>query len=204
MMNANLWNSIRYTLYLPFYDLIVMSFDPLRKRSIASLDIKDGQSVLVVGAGTGLDLKHLPAGARITATDITPGMIAKLKRRADRLGLDVQSMVMDGHALELDDASFDHVVLHLIIAVIPDPYKCIKEVERVLRAGGTVAVFDKFLRPGAKPSLPRKLFNVFARAFFTDINRSLQDIVSGTSLEIVHDEPTAFGGNFRTIVLRKP
>ncbi len=203
-MDATTWNRIRYTLYLPFYDLMVRSFDHLRKRSIGRLDIKDGDSVLIVGAGTGLDLKHFPAGAKVTATDITPGMISRLDQKAKLLGLEVHSMVMDGHALEFEDASFDHVLLHLIIAVIPDPYKCIKEVERVLMPGGTVAVFDKFIQQGKKPSLPRRALNVFARAFFTDINRSIADIISKTSLEIKSDEPAAFGGNFRIILLRKP
>ena len=203
-MNATIWNKIRYTLYLPFYDLIVMSFDHLRKRSIEKLGITSGQSVLIVGAGTGLDLKYIPEGASVTATDITPGMIAKLSRRATGLGMDMESMVMDGQALEFENDSFDHIILHLIIAVIPDPYKCIREVERTLRPGGTVVVFDKFVKEGDNPSLARRILNVFTRTFFTDINRNFNEIISGTSFKIEQDEPAAFGGNFRIILLRKP
>ena len=202
-MNATIWNKIRYTMYLPFYDLIAKSFDSLRKKSIGKLDIKDGEKVLIVGAGTGLDLKYFPSGARITATDITPGMISRLDQKAHELGLDVKSMVMDGHALEFEDGNFDHVLLHLIIAVIPDPYKCIKEVERVLRPGGTVAVFDKFVHKGSTPSLPRRFINLLTRFFATDINRSIEDIVSHTSMEIVQDIPAAFGGNFRILIIKK-
>ncbi len=203
-MNATIWNKIRYTLYLPFYDLIVMSFDHLRKRSIEKLGITSGQSVLIVGAGTGLDLKYIPEGASVTATDITPGMIAKLSRRATGLGMDMESMVMDGQALEFENDSFDHIILHLIIAVIPDPYKCIREVERTLRPGGTAVVFDKFVKEGDNPSLARRILNVFTRTFFTDINRNFNEIISGTSFKIEQDEPAAFGGNFRIILLRKP
>jgi ubiquinone/menaquinone biosynthesis C-methylase UbiE len=183
--------------------MALRGFGGHRKRSIDQLGIKDGESVLIVGAGTGLDLEYIPEGAKVTATDITPGMIAKLDKKAADLGIDVESMVMDGQKLEFEDNSFDHVILHLIIAVIPDPVKCIMEVERVLRPGGIVTVFDKFIHKGRRPNLLRRLLNIFTNAFFSDINRSIEDIVSETSLEIVSDIPVAFGGSFRVLLLKK-
>lgn len=202
-MNLTTWNRIRYSVYAPFYDMALRGFGGHRKRSIDQLGIKDGESVLIVGAGTGLDLEYIPEGAKVTATDITPGMIAKLDKKAADLGIDVESMVMDGQKLEFEDNSFDHVILHLIIAVIPDPVKCIMEVERVLRPGGIVTVFDKFIHKGRRPNLLRRLLNIFTNAFFSDINRSIEDIVSETSLEIVSDIPVAFGGSFRVLLLKK-
>jgi phosphatidylethanolamine/phosphatidyl-N-methylethanolamine N-methyltransferase len=40
---------------------------------------------------------------------------------------------MDGQDLIFEDKTFDYVILHLILAVIPDPEKCLLEVERVLK-----------------------------------------------------------------------
>ena len=81
---------------------------------------------------------------------------------------------MDGQALELPDASFDAVALHLILAVIPDPVRCLAEAARVLRPGGRLAVFDKFVGDDATPSLPRRLLNLPARWLATDLNRPLR------------------------------
>jgi phosphatidylethanolamine/phosphatidyl-N-methylethanolamine N-methyltransferase len=203
--NTNTWNRLRYTLYLPIYDLVAdRIFRKHRKRSISLLQAKPDDAILILGAGTGLDLPYLQGYTNLTAIDITPGMISKLKQRAEKLGIPVEAHVMNGQQLEFADNSFDAVILHLIIAVIPDPIACIREVERVLKPGGTVMIFDKFLPDGQKPSLLRRLFNPIASTLFSDINRSIGSIASHTSLQVELNEPAAFGGTFRIVRLRKP
>jgi phosphatidylethanolamine/phosphatidyl-N-methylethanolamine N-methyltransferase len=204
-LNTNTWNRLRYTLYLPIYDLIAdRIFRKYRKRSVELLNAKSDDAVLILGAGTGLDLPYLQNYTNLTAIDITPGMIAKLQHRAKRLLLPVDARVMNGQQLEFADNSFDAVVAHLILAVIPDPIACIKEVERVLKPGCTVMVFDKFLPDGQKPTILRRLFNQIASTLFSDINRSIGTIVSHTSLTIELNEPAALNGTFRLVRLRKP
>ena len=78
----------------------------------------------IVGAGTGLDLPLLCPGLQLTAVDLTPAMIRRLTKRAARLELPIDARVMDAHELEFADGSFDVVILHLILAVVPDPVKC--------------------------------------------------------------------------------
>lgn len=204
-LNTNTWNRLRYTFYLPVYDLIAdRVFRKYRQRSIKLLQAQPDDNILIVGAGTGLDLPYLRGYTRITANDITPGMITKLKARAEQLAIPMEAHVMDGQQLTYPDNSFDAVILHLIIAVIPDPIACIKELERVLKPGGTVMVFDKFLPDGQKPSLLRRLFNQVASTLFSDVNRSIGSIVSHTSLQVELNESAAFGGTFRIVRLRKP
>ena len=205
LFNTNKWNRIRYTLYVPFYDLIVWALNRYRRESIELLNIKQNEKVLIVGAGTGLDLNYIPRHAHVTATDITPGMINKLLSRARRLGLEVNASVMDGQDLEFEDSTFDCIVLNLIVAVIPEPNKCIREAERVMKSApqGRAVVFDKFVKTGEKPSAMRKLLNLITGTFFSDINRKFEDIISGTGLRIVSDKPAAMGGAFRIILLEK-
>ncbi|MBD1398670.1 methyltransferase domain-containing protein [Pontibacter sp. JH31] len=204
-LNTNTWNRLRYTVYLPVYDLIAdRVFRRHRKRSVQLLQAKPDDRIFLVGAGTGLDLPYLKGYTCITANDITPGMITKLKARAEKLGIPVDAHVMDGQQLTYADSIFDAVILHLIIAVIPDPVACIQEVERVLKPGGAVMVFDKFLPDGQKPSLLRRLFNQVASTLFSDVNRSIGNIVSHTSLQVELNESAAFGGTFRIVRLRKP
>lgn len=202
MFKTNVWNKIRYTAYLPVYDIITNLFAYARKNSIALAEIKPDDKILIVGAGTGLDLPYLKQYKNITATDITPAMISKLKRRADKLGMSINAQVMDGQNLEYENDKFDVVILHLILAVIPDPVKCIKEVERVLKPGGRVAVFDKFLTAD-QPSLIRKILNPVSIILFTDINRRIEDIIRNTKLTIEINKPVLLNGFFRTIKLIK-
>ncbi|MFD2245634.1 class I SAM-dependent methyltransferase [Pontibacter ruber] len=204
-LNTNAWNRLRYTLYLPVYDLVAdRIFRKYRKRSVELLAAKPDNAILILGAGTGLDLPYLQGYTNLTAIDITPGMISKLKKRANELNIPVQAQVMNGQELDFPDAAFDAVILHLILAVIPDPMVCIKEVERVLKPGGTVMVFDKFLSEGHRPSILRRLLNQVAGTLFSDINRSIGAIVSHTSLQMELNEPAALRGTFRIVRLRKP
>ncbi len=50
--------------------------DGLRRRSIEGLELKAGERLLIVGAGSGLDLPLLPAGLSVLATDLTLAMLA--------------------------------------------------------------------------------------------------------------------------------
>lgn len=202
-INTNAWNRIRYTAYTPIYDAVARILTESRKKSISSLDIKEGDKVLIIGAGTGLDLEFLSSDCEITATDITPSMIKRLSKRGKLLNLNVNAQVMDGQKLLFPDNSFDKIILHLILAVIPDPFACIKEAERVLKTGGTIAVFDKFLPAKSEISFGRKVLNKFTNFFFSDITRSIEKIIAETKLSKESDTKADFGGIFRIIKLRK-
>jgi phosphatidylethanolamine/phosphatidyl-N-methylethanolamine N-methyltransferase len=201
-LDATRWNRIRYTAIAPFYDAVAR-FGRQRRRSIQLLDLRAGERVLIVGAGTGADLPYIPTGVEIVAGDITPAMVERIRGRAGRLGRAVEARVMDGQALDLPDASFDAVILHLIVAVIPDPVACIREAERVLKPGGRAVVFDKFVADGERPSLLRRVANVATNALFTDITRQLGPLLQDTSFTIVHREPAALGGLFEFALLRR-
>ena len=110
---------------------------------------------------------------------------------------------MDGQDLSFEDNSFDYVILHLILAVIPDPVQCLQEVERVLKPNGEIAVFDKFEKKGVPISMLRKLLNVVVNTLFTDITRNIETICSQTQLKIISDESANFKGNFRILKLKK-
>jgi phosphatidylethanolamine/phosphatidyl-N-methylethanolamine N-methyltransferase len=199
------WNTLRYTVWAPIYDVLAspVGFDRARRRSIESLELGAGDRVLLVGAGTGLDLQFLPQDVQVTAIDVTPAMLSKLERRATTLGIAVDARVMDARQLAFPDQSVDAVIAHLVLAVMPEPERGAREIARVLKPGGRVAVFDKFLAEGERPSLGRRLLNLVARPLFTDINRHLGRIIAGSGLEVIRDEPAAFAGWYRVITLVK-
>jgi phosphatidylethanolamine/phosphatidyl-N-methylethanolamine N-methyltransferase len=200
-----MWNRVRYTVWAPLYDPLVgaVGFANARRHSIESLRLKDGDRVLIVGAGTGLDLDFVPARVAITAIDVTPAMLKRLTRRAAHAGRQVSTHVMDARKLTFPDASFDAVVMHLILAVMPQPELGLKEAARVLKPGGRIAIFDKFLRDEEQPSNARRVLNLVTGALFSDINRRLGPLVDGTGLLVDRNEPAAFGGVFRSVTLSR-
>ena len=207
-VNTTAWNRIRYSLAAPFYNALIaplqaLGFAHARRRALALLDPQPGSRLLMIGAGTGMDLDYIPADVEVVATDLSPRMIEELTRRAERLERKVDAQVMDGESLSLADQEFDHVVLHLVLAIMPDPYACAREVGRVLKPGGTVSIFDKFVPDGEEPSMVRRALNVFTEAIFSDVTRQLGPILEAGELELQHEEKT-FLDFFTIAIAEKP
>jgi len=200
-LNTVGWNRLRYSLVAPVYDRVHF-LTRQRARSIGMLGPRRGERVLLVGAGPAHDLALLPADVEVLVTDVAPGMLARARRRA-RPG--VSFAVMDGAHLDLADATFDAAILHLVLAVMPDPAACLREVARVLVPGGRAAVLDKFLADAARPGLARWAVNLVSEALATNINRRLGDILAEAAapLLVVRDEPAALGGFFRIVILAR-
>jgi len=199
----NNWYRFCYTLWSPFYDLLVRGFAGWRRRSISLVGLQPGERVLIVGAGTGLDLNFIAPGPKITAIDLTAAMLRKLRKRACQQGLDVDARVMDAQAMPFDDASFDVVILHMILAVIPDPVRCAREVARVLRPGGRAVILDKFVADNRRVPLILRLVNPLLRFLGTNATRRLGPILEGTGLRILHQEPAGLRGFFKIVLLGK-
>ncbi len=202
-MDLTQWNRYLYAGWAPFYDLLVGSLEEKRKRSLELAAVKPGEKVLLLGAGTGLDIPYLPKDAEITAIDITPEMISRLRRRAHRLNMNIDARVMDGQKLDFASDTFDVVILHFVLAVIPDPLRAIREAERVLRPGGRIIVLNKFLKDESQPSPLLRLANKVARVLITDITCKLKPLVSVTNLHTVHQETIGLGGFFKIAILTK-
>ena len=131
-------------------------------------------------------------------------MLARLRERAARLDRRVRAEVMDAARLDFPAASFDCVLLHLAIAVVPDPFATMREVARVLRPGGRVSVFDKFLPEGAKASAARRAASTLTRLVATDLNRQLGPLLEAGGLELCAREPAGMGSFFIAARADKP
>jgi len=201
MSLANWWNRTRYRLYAPVYDWGAKPLERGRQRAIDRLDPQPGDRILILGCGTGMDLEHLPAGTSITAIDVAPAMVSRTAARADALGLDVDARVGDAQALPFDDDSFDAVLLHLVLSVVPDPDAVAAETARVLAPDGRVSIYDKFVPAERTPSLLRRAVNPLARFFFADLTRSLEPMLAETGLAVDAEE-SCFGGLYSVTIAR--
>ena len=191
-----------YSLIAPLYDtLIARASAQARAQSLAQLPQAGTLDILINGIGTGLDLPYLPASHRYVGIDLTAAM---LKRVLKRRGL-LQVNLVQGNSLALPfaDERFDHAVLHLILAVVPQPLQCLREIARVLKPGGSVLILDKFLRPG-ETALFRRLLNIISSRVATRMDVVFEEVLAGVpQLKLEADVPVLANGWFRSIRLLK-
>ena len=145
----------------PTYDRVgaVLSLgqDPRWRRFLVSRVPVDGGHVLDVATGTGLVAERLlEDGHRVTGLDQSPEMLALAgKRFADR----VELVEGSADALPSDDASFDHLTFTYLLRYVDDPGAVLRELARVVRPGGTIAMLEFGLPRG----LWRPLWELYVR-----------------------------------------
>ena len=115
---------------------------------IRSLDLQEGEVVLDLGSGGGLDAllaaREVGPTGRVIGVDMTPDMLARARRAASDVPT-VEFRQGRLEALPVDDASIDAVTSNCVINLVPDKAQVFKEVARVLRSGGRMVVSDIIL-----------------------------------------------------------
>jgi len=124
--------------------------------------LQPGEVVLDLGAGGGFDVfiagrKVGPAG-RAIGVDMTPEMLAKARKNLatyrERSGLNnVEFRLGEIEHLPLADASVDAVISNCVINLSPDKPQVWREIARVLKPGGRVAVSDLALLKPLPPAV---------------------------------------------------
>lgn len=182
-MATNLGLRCAYTVWAAIYDPLTRFLRWSRRRSLALLDIQPVDTVLILGCGTGADFEFLPRQAEITAVDLTPAM---LRRAAAKIGdRRIRLDEMDVMDLRFPKDTFNKAILHLILAVVPDPVRTLQEAERVTKPGGLMVVLDKFWNHPGRPPLLLRMTNAILIGYVTSVNRNFHTILAETSLEIV-------------------
>jgi len=111
-----------------------LGVEGLRRAALAP-----GMRFLDVAVGSGaLSIPAARLGAEVMAVDQSPAMLERLSQRARAEDLEVQIGVMDGHALDLADGSFDLVGSQFGVMLFPDAPRALGEMARVTRSGGRV------------------------------------------------------------------
>jgi ubiquinone/menaquinone biosynthesis C-methylase UbiE len=190
-----------YTLLAPVYDLFVgPALRAARRASLSALPREGHATVLLDGVGTGLDLPWLAPAHSYVGLDLTRAMLVRAIRRA--AALEFLPVRGDSLALPFRDASFDHAVLHLILAVVPDAARALAEAARVVRPGGSLLVLDKFLRPGQRAPL-RRMINPLAARVATRTDVVFEEALARVpQVRVVSDKPVGWGW-FRVIRLQR-
>jgi ubiquinone/menaquinone biosynthesis C-methylase UbiE len=113
----------------------------LAKEALRLVGLEPGERFLDVAAGPGgLGLPAARLGAQVLAIDWSSEMIARFQARAHEEGLQAEGRVMDCHALDLPDDSFDVTGSQFGVMLVPDQPRALREMVRVTKPGGRVLV----------------------------------------------------------------
>ncbi|WP_353570016.1 class I SAM-dependent methyltransferase [Candidatus Albibeggiatoa sp. nov. BB20] len=187
-----------YTFIAPIYDRIVqLPTAEARQHSLTQVNLHG--NVLLCGIGSGLDIPYLIDDANYIGIDLTAAMLHRAQKRIQQHPVTLhQGDVMQ---LPYQDNSFDFVVMHLILAVVPESQKALDEAKRILKPNGQLIIFDKFLRPHQFAPFRRLLSPIMGKiATRTNVEFESLDI---TGLTLQCDQAALLNGWFRHIVLQK-
>jgi len=181
----------RYDRIAPLYDAMEWfteraSFQGWRENLWSRLP--DGY-ILEVGVGTGKNMPYYPDGAKMTAIDLSDGMLTQARRKAQDLGIAVDLRYMDAQRLEFPDDTFDAAVATFVFCSVPVAVQGLRELGRVVKPDGDIWLLEhvRVNKPVVGPLMD--LANpVVVRIMGANINRQTVDNVREAGLEIVKVE----------------
>lgn len=132
----------RYSRIAPLYDLLEAPMERFfhsrfRRRLFTHVQPCE---ILEIGVGTGRNIEYYPAGARVTAIDLSPRMLERARRRIG--SPQVTILEMDAQALDFPDDSFDIVLATFVFCSVPDPVLGLAEARRVCRPSGELLLLE--------------------------------------------------------------
>lgn len=129
-----------------YLDMMTRVLEAQKTQTFDLLNLTPGMSVIEIGCGMGRDVEAMAvrvgAAGRAVGIDASSALIAQANARTAPLGLPVQFQVGDAHALAFPDNSFDAARVDRVLQHLADPAQAVREMARVVRPGGRIAVIE--------------------------------------------------------------
>ena len=177
-----------YRLYAPIYDrLMAPSFADGHSKMYNSLNLKEGDKILEVGVGTGISLTHVPDFVKVEAIDYSEPMLVKARKRQEKgeFAAEINFQQMDAHVLEFDTNHFDHCVVAHTLAVVADPEVVLKEIVRVTKSSGLIAIVNHYKD---RKGIIGTLWNPFRKRLGLGKHVDFKQIIDKCGLELLSEE----------------
>jgi phosphatidylethanolamine/phosphatidyl-N-methylethanolamine N-methyltransferase len=189
-----------------FYDGLFAPFFRARiHQTIRSLKIAPASRVLEVGVGTGLSLEAYPEHAEVLGIDLSTDMLLQAQEKVDRHGWKhIQLQPMDALNLELPDAAFDYVTAFHIVSVVPDHRRCMQEVWRVCKPGGTIVIINHLRSERPWIASTVDWLNPVTNRLGWQTKLRYEDLLAAAPIEVVRRFKTSWRSLFTVIVAKKP
>ena len=131
--------------YDRFASLLSFGQDPRWRRFLVSRVPGSAQRVLDVATGTAavaIELAQAAPSRSVVGIDQSPEMLATGRARVARAGLTSRVALREGRAEELpfEDATFDALTFTYLLRYVDDPAATLRELARVVKPGGVVAM----------------------------------------------------------------
>lgn len=124
-------------------------------------------TVLELGVGSGLNLRHYPASiSKLIAIDPSHGMLKRLTPRTKKVPYPVETIPSNACPLPLPDHSVDTVISFLTLCSVKDLPTVLRECHRVLRTDGRFLFFEHGIHPKSRIAQWQHRFNPIQRQLF--------------------------------------
>ena len=177
----------RYNRFAPLYDFlegIIERPDFSRWRELLWSKVTDAH-ILEVDVGTGKNFLYYPPDDKVTAIDLSEGMLERAQIKASKQKVKVRLEQMDVQNLKFTDNTFDTIVASCGFCTVPDPIQGLKGIERVSKAGGKIVLLEHVLSAGRIAGFLMNLLNSLAVLMIGDnVNRRTVENVTKSGLII--------------------
>jgi len=164
---------------------------------VALASLKEGETVLDLGSGGGMDAflasKKVGATGKVIGVDMTQEMVTRAEATASKHDYkNVEFRLGEIEALPVEDETVDVIISNCVINLAPDKLKVFKEAYRVLKPNGRLMVSD-LVTEGELPEAVRNSFDAWAGCIAGALEKSdyLDKIASAgfTNVKVVSRKP---------------
>ena len=175
-----------YDIHSVFYDATFGRLVKRRiERAIHHMNLSPTDRILDLGIGTGVSLNFYPSWARVVGVDLSAGMLREAAKKIRQCGLS-NAVIFQADAMRLpfDDNSFDHVFISHVISVVSDPYRLVREAQRVAKPDARIVIVNHFQSTNRLIAMVEKFLCPLCTKLGWRSDLALQDLIRQTGAEI--------------------